>query len=308
MSKTNTNPNPVATAETKSVTVIDGFRRQMQQMHPEFEKVLPKGVTVEKFVRTVITAVQTNPALADPHVRGSMLTSCMKAASDGLMPDGKESVLLIRNNKVKTPDGDKWQKEVTYQAMVAGDIKFMRQRAGVASLAARVVHQNDTYLFVYGDNERFEHTPMMAGADLRGPIIGAYVIAHMENGAIERELMTCDEIENTRGQSKQKDSLMWTKFYSEGCKKTVIKRLRKRLPGAEMAADEDEFDDVPDAVQIESPKPDTSGQVGVTARNSALQHIVDTAKPASAPDATETYDEDGVIEGVTANAPEDELL
>ncbi|MEQ1890738.1 MAG: recombinase RecT [Alphaproteobacteria bacterium] len=297
--------DPTSVTPSKAVTVMDGMRYAMQQMRPEFEKVLPQGVTAEKFVRTVITAIQTNPALAEPSIRASLMNACMKAAADGLLPDGRESALLIRNNKEKTPDGDKWRKEVNYQAMVAGDIKFMRQRAGVLSMAARVVHQNDEYLFVYGDNERFEHTPLMAGEDERGKIIAAYVIARMRNGGIERELMTVGEIENTRKQSKQPDSLMWSKFYSEGCKKTVIKRLRKRLPGAEMEADEEDFDDerAVAVVAHDDPQPAVTGSV----RNPALQHIVDTANGTG----PETYD--GVVEyGARQEgglpSPDDELI
>lgn len=292
----NTHPANAVTTQPAStqMTPVEGLRRSLGVMTPEFAKVLPAGVTPEKFVRTVVTAAQANPDLAAPEVRSSFMLACMKAAADGLMPDGRESVLLIRNNKAKSGG---YVKEVTYQSMVSGDIKFIRQRAGVKSVAARVVYGNESFLCLYGDGERIEHSPIMGPAEHRGEMVAAYVIALMENGAIEREVMTIEEIEAARAQSKQPDSLMWTKFYSEGAKKTVIRRLRKRLPDSRMEADyldaDDEFHEAP--IQIGAGADNPGIEPATNTRSGVLQHIVDSRKETGADDDAQPVDDGGDI-------------
>ena len=70
--------------QPKLSTEIDALR-------PEIEKVLPAHVSPDKFMRVVLTAIAQSPDLRNAD-RRSLLTSCVKAATDGLVPDGREMV------------------------------------------------------------------------------------------------------------------------------------------------------------------------------------------------------------------------
>src|SRR4051812_38118254 len=101
--------------------VVDGIKGQLEKMRGEFTKQLPKGMPTERFVRTILTAVQINPDLmvAD---RKSLILACMKAAQDGLMPDGREGALVVYNTKVKAKNAqgrevETWVKTVQWLRM-----------------------------------------------------------------------------------------------------------------------------------------------------------------------------------------------
>ena len=67
---------------------ISEVRLQLDTMIGQFAAVLPRHIPVERFGRVVLTAVQTNPVLSNVE-RRSLWNACMKAAQDGLMPDGR---------------------------------------------------------------------------------------------------------------------------------------------------------------------------------------------------------------------------
>ena len=114
-------------------------KNDIQQQEAELRKMLPPSIPSDKFVRTVQTAITLNPDLAEAD-KNSVLVACMKAASDGLVLDGREAALTIYNTKQK--DGT-FKKMAQYIPMVAGIIKRVRNSGEVARLNAFVVHEND---------------------------------------------------------------------------------------------------------------------------------------------------------------------
>jgi len=105
------------------------------------------------------------------------------------------------------------------------------------------------------------------GMGPRGSVIGFYARAKKRNGDIDYEFMTSEQVEEVRQQySRAKDSAAWTKSWEEMGKKTVIKRLSKRLPlSSEVKAAMNGDDDAPEFEKVrvapvsrpifESPKP-----------------------------------------------------
>ena len=69
------------------------FGAELARRKPQFHAALPAQMSPDKFMRVVLTAVQTNPDLqrADPR---SFWNACMRAAQDGLLPDGREGALV----------------------------------------------------------------------------------------------------------------------------------------------------------------------------------------------------------------------
>ena len=198
-------------------------KNEVQQQEAELKKMLPPGIPSDKFIRTVQTAITLNPDLAEAD-KNSVLTSCMKAASDGLVLDGREAALTIYNTKQK--DGT-WKKVAQYIPMVAGIIKRVRNSGEVARLNAFVVYKNDLFQLSYGLEMTLKHEPNFTDP---GQPLGAYAVCLFKDGETDFEFMSLKQIEGIRERSKSKDSGPWKTDWSEMARKTAIRRLAKRLP------------------------------------------------------------------------------
>jgi recombination protein RecT len=241
-----------ALAEARHATVERTrlFSAELDQYGPNIEEALPAHVPLDRFKRVAITAVSMNPDLlfAD---RRTLYTALVKCAADGLMPDGRDAALVIHNTKVKLRSPSSGLDEefridaVSYMPMLAGIRRRMQNSGEVLSAEAEVVCRNDRFKYSLGDNPYIEHEPPPLG-DERGDIIGAYAIIRLKSGEVIRDVMDLKRIEAARAQGRQKDGLMWTKFYDEGCKKTVLRRASKAVPqSAEMVQRLIDRDDEP---------------------------------------------------------------
>jgi recombination protein RecT len=205
-----------ATAQkAPQTTAIAEIRKTLDTMAPQFQAALPPQVTPEKFLRVVMTAVGQNKDLLNAN-RSTLYAACMKAAQDGLLPDGREGALVMYGQNVQ------------WMPMVTGILKKIRNSGELAMIGAHLVHKNDPFKFwVDSDGEHLEHRPDIFGD--RGQEIGAYAIAKTKDGAFFVEPMTKAEIEEVRKVSRAKNG-PWQTWWGEMAKKTVIRRLSKRLP------------------------------------------------------------------------------
>jgi len=214
--------------ETQQNPVVQLRTYLESTMKAEIAKALPKDIDPDRFIRTVVTAVQMNNELAYAD-RRSLLASCMKAAQDGLMPDGREAVLNIYNTKVKVDGRDTWVQSVQYLPMVRGLLKVARNSGEIAHIDAAAVYEKDEFVFERGDEAKIVHRPYL-GADDPGTVIAAYMIAKLTNGETHREVMTKRDIEKVREASKASNGPGWSKWYDQFAIKSVIKRGTKLLP------------------------------------------------------------------------------
>jgi len=205
----------------QQLPAIDVVRQTIEAMEPQFVMALPPQINPKKFIRTTITAVQMNQDLLACD-RRSLLGSCMKAAQDGLLIDGREAALVIFNVK-GTPHAQ-------YMPMIGGLLKKLRNSGELASISANVAYTNDEFRYELGDEERIVHNPKMGGP--RGEPIAAYAIARTKDGAIYREVMSVDEIEQVRSVSRAAKNGPWVAWWGEMARKTVLRRLMKRLPSS----------------------------------------------------------------------------
>jgi recombination protein RecT len=231
-------PNDANQTAERQQSPLAALRATLEgPMKAEIAKALPPGIDPDRFVRTAVTAVQMNPDLlyAD---RRSLFGACMKAAQDGLLPDGREAVLNIYNTKQKQDGRDVWVPTVQYLPMVRGVLKTVRNSGQVASVDAAAVYAKDHFVFRRGDDPRIEHEPYMGEED-PGQVIAAYIIVKLDNGETHREVMPRRDIEKTRAASKSGDgaSSPWTKWYDQMAIKAVIKRAAKLLPTSSEALD-----------------------------------------------------------------------
>jgi len=184
-------------------------------MAPQFALALPPHVPAERFVRVVMTAVQSNPDLLSKD-RQSLFEASMKCAQDGLVPDGREAALVIHKNKV------------TYMPMVAGILSKVRRSGELKSIGAHVVYENDEFDYMLGDEERIHHKPFIGGD--RGKPIITYAVAHTKDGGIYREVMTEAQVMAVKAISRAQNGPWSGPFADEMRRKTAIRRLSKRLP------------------------------------------------------------------------------
>lgn len=189
----------------------------LEVLRPELSKVLPEHVTTDRFLRVVMTAIAQSPDLRNAD-RRSLLTSCVKCAQDGLLPDGREAALVIFGGKA------------TYMPMVAGILKKVRNSGELQSLTANVVYEQDAFDYWVDDiGEHVKHKPNITVAD-RGKLLAVYAIAKTLNGGVYVEVMSRGQVEQVRDVSKAKNKGPWVSWYDEMARKTVIRRLSKRLP------------------------------------------------------------------------------
>lgn len=216
----------------KAITPLEERCKLLQgeTMQKQILAVLPDHISLKKFTRATLIAVQNNPELSKPNVDSrSLFNACVKAASDGLIPDGREAALVTF--KVR----DTGKLAVQYMPMIAGVIKRARNSGEISTLAAHVVKENDVYSRRMGDREEIVHELPQEGVD-RGKIVAVYAIAHLKDGGIEREWMTFEQVEKRRLVSrsgkddKGKPKGIWKDWYDEKAQSTVIHRLCRRLP------------------------------------------------------------------------------
>ena len=202
--------------EVAKIKPIEEVRTNLVKMQEQFKMALPPQINPDKFIRVVMTALQQSPALVSAN-RQSLYGACMKAAQDGLLPDGREAALVM------------FGQEVAYMPMVGGILKKVRNSGELASITSQIVHKNDRFrFFIDGDGEHIDHEPLMFGE--RGEAIGVYALAKTKDGGIYVEVMDKAQVMAVKGASRAKSGPWQGAFEHEMWRKTAIRRLSKRLP------------------------------------------------------------------------------
>jgi recombination protein RecT len=202
-----------ATREKNPIAIFNTF---MEERSPSLRKVLPKHIPPDRFIRVVLTAVQGNASLLACN-RQSLWNACMKAAQDGLLPDGRDGAI------VPFKDDAQWM------PMIGGLLKRFRNSGQFKTIAANVVREGEE--FSYWIDETGEHMRHVPG-DGTGKPIKAYAIATTQADGTMIKVMTAKEIEQRRNSSRAKNSPLWSDWTDEAWMKTVLRNLAKRLPSS----------------------------------------------------------------------------
>lgn len=237
---------------------------------------LPPDMSADRFTATLLAALRHNPALLDVD-RPSFYNAVLKAAAEGLLPDGVEGVINIYNAKVsKNPD--RWEKQAQWQRMVGGIIK-QYAKAKINAYAVSIYANDNINAWLDGDGQHIEIKPMLFGE--RGDRIGAVAVAKMPDGTVRFEAMNIEDLAKVRNASKSKDSGPWVAWPDRMEQKAALHRLRKRVAILDPVAEEllqkldDEFEDEPLTPTERAPDISTANQ-----RPAALQKALDSpAKP-----------------------------
>ena len=253
------------------------------QMKQQIASLLPPGVSQDRFTRTTVVAINTNPDLLSAD-RQSLYNAISRCAADGLMPDSREAALVIYNEKV---GNDQWKKAVRCMPMVEGIIKQMA-KAGYAVYAVSVYENDEVKVYNDDDGQHFVHSPQPFKP--RGNLVGVAAVARKDGTAFV-ETMTVDEIEKVKASSKMANKGAWVQWYDRMGQKSVLHRLKKRLPILDAALadslrdpeEDPELDVVVEATEktSEAPRPE---QVAVAAvqskkRPRGLQTVLEESEP-----------------------------
>jgi recombination protein RecT len=214
--------------------------------------------------------------------RRSFFNACMKAAQDGLLPDGREGAIVEYNDRQRGPIAQ-------WMPMIAGIRKKVRNSGEITDWNAHVVYENDAFEFELGDDPFIKHKPAL---DDRGKPIAVYSIAKFKTGEVSREVMSIKEVEKVRAVSRAKDNQRgpWVQWWEEMARKTVARRHSKVLP---MSTDLDDLirrDD--DLYDMEGAREEGRQEAKRPTLHAMLDQIAGTSGP--------------VIEGTVENSYEDQ--
>ena len=264
---------------------IELIRSQLYlpSMQEQLKSALPPHVTVEKFLRVAMTALQQNPSLLNAD-RPSLFAAVVTAAQLGLLPDAQlgEAYFVPFKGKVTLVPGYR------------GLIKLARQ-GDIGFVEAEMVHERDAVDYVLGDNSKF--TAIVNWRD-RGEAVAVYAVAKYRDGGIAaRVVMTMRQVDNIRARSQAANGPAWTDNYEEMAKKTALRRLAKLLPLSTTASNAFRLSELheelarhgrviegqvidDDADKDEPPPPVAPPETKQRRRRTALDEITTKAQPA----------------------------
>ncbi len=196
-------------------TALVEVRTAVEKMAPQFKAALPAHIPVERFVRTTLTAVQTNPDLMEAD-RRTLFAAATRAAQMGLLPDGREGAIVTFNGKC------------SFMPMLGGILKLVRNSGELASIDAQIVYKADKFTYRPGIDLVPQHEPDWFGD--RGEVVGVYAVAKMKDGAAYVEILSKKQVEQVRAVSRSRNAGPWSTWWDEMARKTAIRRLAKRLP------------------------------------------------------------------------------
>lgn len=152
----------------------DTVRGLLKSMEGEIKNALPAYLPVEKFIRTALTAINSNPKLAEC-TQDSLLAAIMNSAQLGLefnTPLGEAYLIPYEDKKNGITT-------VNFQLGYQGLLKLAYNTGQFKRITAREVRENEDFNFDYGTGE-ISHKPCLTGDS--GDVIGYYAIYQTKDG------------------------------------------------------------------------------------------------------------------------------
>lgn len=202
----------------------------------EIQKVLPKNLDPERFVRICLTEIGQSYQLQQCNPQ-SLIGAIMQAAQCGLEigPTLGQAYLIPYKGKC------------TLQISYKGMIQLCRRSGEIAMIKAQTVYENDEFEYSLGLNPDLKHAP--AKGD-RGAPIAYYAFYKTKDGFVDFEVMTHEEVlahahrfSATSYKGVFKAGTPWATDFDAMAMKTVMKKVLKYAPMSTdvqrvMAADE----------------------------------------------------------------------
>lgn len=208
----------------------DRMEVTLVKMRDKFAASLPAHIPADRFVRVAanaLTSTDMQKVGSTPGGRMSVFTALLRAASDGLLVDGREAALVKMNIKGK----DGYEDRAAYMPMVAGIMKKARNSGEIAAIFCDIVYANDGFtVSMVTAGVPIDHNPRLGD---RGDMIGVYAVALLKTGEWTKpEIMDKAQVDAIRSRSRTPNHGPWATDYNEMARKTVIRRAAKYWPSS----------------------------------------------------------------------------
>lgn len=229
MEKTLTS-NKSSVPANKDQEKIKGYlssRRNFEVMR----KIIGNKKKTEKYLNGVLTAIaldKTGKLMKASHI--SIFKAVITAAQLGLEIDAKGYAYLIPFQNKKTG-----QIDVQVIPGYKGYIYKINNSPSVRNINIATAYEGDDFHVSQGTQYAIKHIP-----DLRSEaynedqaITHVYCVVHFSNGSVDFEIMTRKNVDDIRKMLKY-ESDFWENHYGEMARKTVVRRIAKRLQLSEL--------------------------------------------------------------------------
>lgn len=218
--------NPNSNSNNKLQKVSEGTMESIISRVTDMEKSglkLPPNYSAENAIRSAWLILQETQTMSKKPVleactKASIANSLLKMVLMGLNPQKRQCSFIAY--------GDKLECQREYQGSIA-----LAKRFGLKSVTANVIFEGDKFEYEVGPDGRKKVTSHVQSLDnMGGKIKGAYAVTVMEDGSIDMEVMTFDDIQKAWNQGATKgNSPAHKNFPGEMSKKTVINRALKSI-------------------------------------------------------------------------------
>lgn len=199
----------------------DDMKSMVEAHWDRMAAVLPKHMSPERMLQLAISTMNKNPKLANC-TPVSLLSCFMTSSALGLEPNdvnGLGQCYII-------PYGN----TATFIPGFRGLYKLALNSGEISSITVELVYKGDEFEYAMGDDAKIVHKPSMTAEHKPENVICGYCITHLNNGGIQRTVMSRSEIDKRRNVSKSKNSGPWVDWTEEMMKKTVIRQAAKLWP------------------------------------------------------------------------------
>lgn len=212
LSKKTSNKKPATSKQ-------DTVRGLLMSMKGEIQNALPSYLPVDKFIRTALTAINSNPKLASC-TQQSLLAAIMNSAQLGL--------------EFNTPLGEAYLipygSTVNFQIGYKGLLKLAYNTGQFKRITAREVRGNEDFAIDYGTGE-ISHKPCLTGDS--GEVMGYYAIYQTKDGGQDVFYMSKADAERYgKTYSKSFYSGPWKTDFDSMAKKSCLIQVLKYAPKA----------------------------------------------------------------------------
>jgi recombination protein RecT len=206
----------IQTTQQQALQIMEttDFKKQLQA-------ILPTHVKLDQFLSVARRGILGNKALNFTNMdRGTLYSSVLKAAEQGMKLDGEEAALV------------QYGPNVQFMKMIKGVKKQLRNSGEIKEITAEVVYKNDKFEYWVDDQgKHIKHSPNFL--EDRGEPMAAYSIITTKDGGVYIKVMSKQEIEAVKGASKTGNTNFspWNgPFKTEMWCKTVLRRNAKDAP------------------------------------------------------------------------------
>jgi recombination protein RecT len=209
--------------ENKEITKIDKkteWANKLQEAIPETIFSSYSKEKVNKVFAGILISAQKNPQIFKCTPESILISAYNCLEFEMLSGNRNECALIPRKNK------DSQNLELHFQPMVYGIINTAYDSGAIIKIDCEVICENDFFEYEQGSEIKLTFKKQLF--DERGKILGAYCVAKLPNGQQVIEVMNVKELEKIR--KKAQTDYVWRDNLEEMYRKTVVKRVFKRLP------------------------------------------------------------------------------